>query len=132
MGLCLAVTGVLALGTGCSRDEASSEHCGQGAKCAPWSVVQSKHLLLICMTVVPSATELGAVMDSAATISLSGRTTSSVARAALLDGKVVPGFYILTPAEPTCREWIRGASASAVAYDASSYSVSVLDRLLHG
>ena len=105
VGLSFAVAGVLALGTsGCTEDEASRENCDAGAKCAPWSVVNSNRLLTICMTGVPKESTVGAVVDSAATIGLSGQHTPTVAHAAMVDGEVVQGFYILTPSDPTCSQ----------------------------
>ncbi|MCU1390996.1 MAG: hypothetical protein JWL72_4334 [Ilumatobacteraceae bacterium] len=132
-GLSIAIAGVLALAvSGCTHDEESQEACGDGAKCAPMSVVDSKSLGLMCMTVAPRASTVGAVVDGAAAIDFNGRRTLTVARAALVQGKVVAGFYILSPAQPTCSQPKPGTPASAVAYDRSAYSASTLDQLLGG
>ena len=133
VALSFAVAAALALGTsGCTQDEASRENCDAGAKCAPWSVVNSNRLLAMCMTVAPDESIVGAVVDSAATIGLNGQHTPTVAHAAMVDGEVVQGFYILIPSDPTCSVPTPGAPASALAYDPSSYSIDTLDRLLRG
>ena len=130
--LSFAVAAALTLGTsGCTQDEASQQNCNAGAKCAPWSLVNSNRLSAICMTVTPNESTVGAVVDSAATIGLSSQHTPTVAYAAMVDREVVQGFYILTPADPICGQPTPRAPTSALAYDPSSYSVDTLDRLLH-
>ena len=133
VGLSLAIAGVLAFSTaGCTHDEDSQEACSDGAKCAPTSVVNAKSLGLICMRLAPRATTIGSVVDGAAATNFNGQRTPTVARAALVRGEVVAGFYILSPAQPTCSQPKPGSPASAVAYDPTSYSAGTLDQLLGG
>jgi hypothetical protein len=86
---------------------------------------------MMCMTVQPTASSLGAVVDPGAAIVFRGERTPTVAHALVLDGSVAPGFFILTPAQPICSQPSSGEPASAVAFDRSSYSAFTLDRVLH-
>jgi hypothetical protein len=125
----IAITVLLT--SGC-KDEIDQERCGAGAKCGPsaLAVVNSRSLAFSCIATTPKADTIGETVDEAASITSKGKSYASVAYSANLDGHVVLGMYILTPAEPTCAKPVGAQSASGIAYDPTSYSTTALDRLL--
>jgi hypothetical protein len=118
--------------TNSCKDEMAQEHCGAGAKCAPLALalVNSRSLVFSCMATTPEADVIGEAVDASARITSKGHAFSSVAHSVDLDGRVVPGIFILTPAEPVCATPPGAQSASGIAYDPTSDSSIALDRLL--